>query len=353
MTIRKQAAKPHRPATAATPSSQPGPKSPPLQIPIGSRKSALALVQTYHVRDCLQTRNPHTTFPLVTMSTQGDKVLDVALSKIGEKALFTKELEVALEAGEVDLVVHSLKDLPTTLPPGMEIGAMLEREDPRDAVVLKDHPDYTGRTLETLPRGSVVGTSSVRRIAQLSRRFPHLVFQDVRGNLNTRLQKLDDPAGPYAALILAVAGLRRLDWPHRISQILPEETMLHAVGQGALAIECRSNDQRTLDLVRPLIHSDTLLRCTAERTLMRELEGGCSVPLGVYTELAGSGPTRTLRLHALVASLDGSQVVEAEIIATIGTTQDPAAAANLGLEVAAIMKAKGAKKLLDSIRGPK
>ncbi|KAJ1912742.1 porphobilinogen deaminase, partial [Tieghemiomyces parasiticus] len=205
------------------------------------------------------------------MSTQGDKIQDVALSKIGEKALFTKELEVALEDGRVDLVVHSLKDLPTTLPAGMGICAMLEREDPRDAVVLNPRHANLG-TLDRLPPGSVVGTSSVRRIAQLRRQFPHLTFADVRGNLNTRLRKLDDPQGTYDALILAVAGMRRMGWADRISQILPESTILHAVGQGALAVECRLEDTRIFQLVKPLVHQDTQLRCTAERAVMRELE---------------------------------------------------------------------------------
>ncbi|KAJ1958588.1 porphobilinogen deaminase [Dispira parvispora] len=330
--------------------SGPNPSTDSHVKPVGSRKSALALVQTNYVRQRLQDLHPDTTFPLVTMTTTGDNILNVALSKIGEKSLFTKELEVALEAKQVDLVVHSLKDLPTTLPPGMVIGAILEREDPRDAVVMKNQLPY--RTLEALPPGSVVGTSSVRRIAQLKRKYPHLQFADVRGNLNTRLQKLDQADGPFSALILAVAGLRRLDLNHRITEILPESTILHAVGQGALAVECRENDQDTLALLQSLNHHSTLARCVAERTLMRELEGGCSVPLGVCTEWQGAGAEQRLQLRALVATLDGGEVIEAEDSILLNPTDANSTekATSLGLSVAALMKSRGAKELLDSIR---
>ncbi|KAJ1914153.1 porphobilinogen deaminase [Tieghemiomyces parasiticus] len=321
-------------------------------VPIGTRKSALALIQTHHVRDLLQRAHPDLQFPLLAMSTQGDKIQDVALSKIGEKALFTKELEVALEDGRVDLVVHSLKDLPTTLPAGMGICAMLEREDPRDAVVLNPRHASLG-TLDRLPPGSVVGTSSVRRIAQLRRQFPHLTFADVRGNLNTRLRKLDDPQGTYDALILAVAGMRRMGWADRISQILPESTILHAVGQGALAVECRLEDTRIFQLVKPLVHQDTQLRCTAERAVMRELEGGCSVPLGVYTELSDPTPgARSLRLRACVVSLDGQEYIETEHTIVLEGTDDLEAAERLGRLVADKMRRRGASELLASIRSP-
>ncbi|KAJ1976596.1 porphobilinogen deaminase [Dimargaris xerosporica] len=335
-------------APIACPSAQGNTESNAKRFPIGSRKSALALIQTNHVRDRLSQLFPKATFPLVTMSTQGDKILDVALAKIGEKALFTKELEVALEAKQVDLVVHSLKDLPTTLPAGMVIGAILEREDPRDAVVMKYGHPY--RSLADLPPGSVVGTSSVRRIAQLRRRFPTLDFQDIRGNLNTRMKKLDDPQGPFDALILAAAGLQRLGWRNRITQVIPEHTMLHAVGQGALAVECRADDAATLRLVAQLTHSDTLLRCVAERTVMRVLEGGCSVPLGVYTEFLGTGSKRTMRLHCLVASLDGQKIVEAELTQPMLPTANESVAQDLGLAVADLMKRRGARALLEKIK---
>ena len=196
---------------------------------VGSRKSQLALIQTRFVISELKKIRPELEFEIVEMSTVGDNVLDKALSKIGEKSLFTKELEVALEKRDVDFVVHSMKDLPTTLPPGMVIGAVLEREDPRDAVIIKS--DSPSKSLAELPPGSVIGTSSLRRAAQLRSAYPGLVFQDVRGNLNTRLRKLDDPQGPYSALILAVAGVARMGWAERISQHLDADLCLHAVGQ--------------------------------------------------------------------------------------------------------------------------
>ncbi|ORY00283.1 porphobilinogen deaminase [Basidiobolus meristosporus CBS 931.73] len=317
-------------------------------ISIGSRKSQLALIQTYYVRDRLKEVYPEREFPVVKMSTTGDKVLDVALSKIGEKSLFTKELEVALENHTVDLVVHSLKDLPTTLPPGMVIGAILEREDPRDAVVLAER--FQGLTLEDLPEASVIGTSSVRRIAQLKAKYPQFNFQDIRGNLNTRLAKLDDPNGPYAAIILAVAGLKRMGWESRISQIMVESDMLHAVGQGALGIECREGDERILDLLSFLNHRDTRLSCFAERGFMRKLEGGCSVPIGVTTEwLDDAGtPNRRLRLHGIVSSPDGQEVIRDQIIEEIG--DDETKATGLGEHLAELFISKGAERILEPLK---
>ena len=213
------------PAAAAVPEEIPQK----TVMKVGSRKSQLALIQTRFVISELKKIQTERDFEIVEMSTVGDNVLDKALSKIGEKSLFTKELEVALEKCEVDFVVHSMKDLPTSLPPGMVIGAVLEREDPRDAVIIKADSEW--KSLSELPDGSVVGTSSLRRAAQLRAAFPGLNFQDVRGNLNTRLRKLDDPSGPYCALILAVAGVVRMGWTERISQHLGPDLCLHAVGQ--------------------------------------------------------------------------------------------------------------------------
>ncbi|GAB6018805.1 hypothetical protein CHUAL_000466 [Chamberlinius hualienensis] len=270
------------------------------RIRVGSRKSQLALIQTNIVVDSLKKRFKDLEFEIVTLDTVGDNVLDKALSKIGEKSLFTKELEVALAEREVDLVVHSLKDMPTTLPEGMTIGAILEREDPSDAVVL--HPKFSSRSLSTLPEGSVLGTSSLRRIAQLRKRYPRLEFENVRGNLNTRLRKLDE-GDHYAALILATAGLARMGWSDRINQKLPDDICLHAVGQGALAIEIRSQDAKIQKLVDFLNHKETLLRCVAERAFMRKLEGGCSVPVAVSSSLQNE----MLTLKGGVFSLDGSR----------------------------------------------
>lgn len=267
---------------------------------VGSRKSQLALIQTDFVISELTRLVPGHTFSVVQMSTLGDNVLDRALSKIGEKSLFTKELEVALEAGEVDFVVHSMKDLPTTLPPGMVIGAVLERQDPRDAVVMAT--GCPASSLKELKSGDVVGTSSLRRAAQLKANFPHLEFQDVRGNLNTRLRKLDDPSGPYSALILAVAGISRMGWEDRISEYLGNDTCMHAVGQGALAVECRSSDRATLQLLAPLHHRETVLQTIAERAFMKTLEGGCSVPVAGACTVLDNG----LELKGGVWSLDGT-----------------------------------------------
>ncbi|UYV62940.1 HMBS [Cordylochernes scorpioides] len=278
----------------------------------------LAMIQTQMVCDQLQALHPGLQLEVITMDTLGDKTLDKALSKIGEKSLFTKELEVALEQGEVDLVVHSLKDLPTVLPPGMVVGAISQREDPRDAVVIKKSSSH--KRLQDLPPnsvtnkgcGSVIGTSSLRRIAQLTASHPHLKFETIRGNLNTRLSKLDNK-DDYAAIILAAAGLQRLGWQDRISQVLNSEECLHAVGQGALAVECRAQDTKILSLLAPLCHQETLLSCLAERAFMRTLEGGCSVPIAVSSS-ATSTQCKTqqeicvqLELTGAVFSLDGSK----------------------------------------------
>ncbi|XP_067007411.1 porphobilinogen deaminase [Anabrus simplex] len=272
-------------------------------IVVGSRKSQLALIQTNHVIKCLQEYYPNKKFKIVTMSTMGDKILDKPLPKIGEKSLFTKELEIALANKDVDLVVHSLKDLPTTLPDGMCIGAVLKREDPRDSVVL--HPNMQGKTLETLPEGSVIGTSSLRRTAQLKRKYPHLRVSDIRGNLNTRLKKLDTD-DKYQAIVLASAGLIRMDWEKRIEQTLEADDMLYAVGQGALAVECGERDLPILQLLERLHHGPTALKVLAERSFLRTLGGGCSAPVAVHSVLRGN----ELTLTGAVWSLDGSQTLE-------------------------------------------
>ncbi|CAG8544603.1 136_t:CDS:2 [Paraglomus occultum] len=314
---------------------------------IGSRKSQLALVQTQQVHDALVAAYPSLTFSITSMTTVGDHILNQPLFQIGERSLFTKELEIALQNKVVDLVVHSLKDLPTRLPDGMTIGAILTRENPKDALVIKK--GLTAKSLEDLPKGSVVGTSSVRRIAQLKKAFPDLEFQNVRGNLNTRLSKLDAPDGPYSAIILAVAGLVRLGFDDRITQILPESVILHAVGQGALAIECRAEDTDVLHLLSVLDDRDTRLRCTAERALLRTLEGGCSVPIGVSTEfLDGQDEKKILRLKGLVASLDGSEVVTSEVIKEIDGNGIEAAT-ELGQEVAKSLVEKGADQILANL----
>ena len=309
--------------------------SPPRPIRIGSRKSQLALVQTHWVRDQLQSHFGDRTFEIQTMQTQGDKILDVALSKIGDKGLFTQELEDGMLSGDTDFAVHSLKDLPTRLPQGLMLGCVTEREDPADALVV--HERNKDRQLETLPEGAVIGTSSLRRLAQLRHHYPHLRFKDIRGNLNTRLQKLD--SGDYDAIVLAAAGLHRLNMSDRIHQIIPAAISLHAVGQGALGIECRSEDPDILQLLKALEHKPTAQRCYAERAFLRELEGGCQVPIGVNTTIEGD----SLTLVGMVASVDGQKMVKDT---ATGAAVDAEA---IGIQLAQQLRAQGATEILAEI----
>ncbi|KAM3921426.1 porphobilinogen deaminase [Leptodactylus fuscus] len=335
-------------------------------IRVGTRKSQLARIQTDSVVEKLTNKFPQADFEIVAMSTTGDKILDTALSKIGEKSLFTKELENALERNEVDLVVHSLKDLPTSLPPGFTIGAVCKRESPYDAVVF--HPKNVGNTLESLPTNSTIGTSSLRRAAQLKKRYPHLQFKDIRGNLNTRLKKLDEQ-NDFSAIILAAAGLRRMGWENRIDQILSPEQCLYAVGQGALAIEVRAKDQDILSMVSALQDPHTVLRCVAERAFMKRLEGGCSVPVAVSTKIEDS----QLYLTGAVYSLDGSDSLKETMqtnvvfpneevdgpnddgqhvgITALGVPRRALdSAEHLGIELADLLLSKGAKEILTVAR---
>jgi hydroxymethylbilane synthase len=236
---------------------------------------------------------------------------------------------------DTDLAVHSLKDLPTRLPEGLVLGCVTERENPADALVV--HEKHKDLQLETLPAGAVVGTSSLRRLAQLRHNYPYLTFKDIRGNLNTRLAKLD--TGEYDAIILAVAGLHRLGMSDRIHQIISPEVSLHAVGQGALGIECRADDTEVHELLKSLAHTPTALRCYAERAFLRELEGGCQVPIGVNTTLEGD----SLTLTGLVASLDGQRLVK-DIIT--GAAED---AEQLGIELAKSLRQQGAREILEEI----
>ena len=309
--------------------------SPPRTINIATRKSQLALVQTYWVQEQLQKSFPGRVFEVEKMSTQGDKILDVALSKIGDKGLFTKELELGLLRKTADLAVHSLKDLPTKLPDGLMLGCVSERVDPADALVV--HEKHKDKQLEDLPEGTVIGTSSLRRLAQLRYHFPHLVFKDIRGNLNTRLAKLD--AGEYDAIVLAVAGLKRLDMSDRIHQVIPAEISLHAVGQGALGIECREGDTEILELLAAIEHQPTKYRVLAERAFLRELEGGCQVPIGVNTSIDGD----TLTLTGMVAALDGNRLVKDTVSGTKTNAE------RLGIQLALNLREQGATEILEEI----
>ncbi|CDS37641.1 porphobilinogen deaminase [Echinococcus multilocularis] len=305
----------------------------PSVIRVGSRKSQLALLQTNFVINLLQLCHPQCKFEIVKISTTGDKVLDKELSKIGDKNLFTKELEFALLNGTVDFVVHSLKDVPTTVPEGLVLGCICSRAPPFDVVLMS--PSNRGRKLSELPPNSVVGTSALRRIAVLKRRFPHLNFLSVRGNLSTRLQKLDAPGSEevcgsitnpkYDALILAEAGVLRVGWKSRIDERLNWER--YAVGQGALACECRLGDSRIQPLLSSIHCESAALACIAERAFMNRLEGGCTTPIAVRTELSpggvagvkgvGIGRARFLCLDAAVLSLDGTKCVEGKLATSL------------------------------------
>ncbi|MBK9161030.1 MAG: hydroxymethylbilane synthase [Nitrosomonadales bacterium] len=313
--------------------SQTAPTSP-SRLVIASRESALAMWQAEHVRDRLRALYPQTQVSILGMTTQGDQILDVTLSKIGGKGLFVKELETALEDGRADLAVHSLKDVPMHLPEGFVLAAIGEREDPHDAFVSNQHEN-----LQSLPEGSVVGTSSLRRESQLRARFPHLKIEPLRGNVQTRLRKLDE--GRYAAIILAAAGLKRLGLGARIRNIISSEDSLPAVGQGALGIECRADRADVIACLQPLHHADTAACVLAERAMSRTLNGSCQVPLGGFAELREG----RLWMRGFVATPDGSRMLRAEAFGDCG---DPAA---LGIRVAEALLAQGAGEILAALNG--
>ena len=305
------------------------------ELRIASRRSQLAMVQTNWVKAELEKSHPELTITVEAMATQGDKILDVALAKIGDKGLFTKELEAQMLVGRAEIAVHSLKDLPTNLPEGLMLGCITEREDPADALVV--NAKNANHKLDTLPEGAVVGTSSLRRLAQLRHQYPHLSFKDVRGNVITRLEKLD--SGDYDCLILAAAGLERLGFGDRIHQIIPGDISLHAVGQGALGIECVEGKPEVLEIIKVLEHTTTSRRCLAERAFLRELEGGCQVPIGVNSQINNE----ELTLTGMVASLDGKRLIRDE---ASGSAADPE---SIGIELAGKLKQQGAGAILKEI----
>jgi len=300
-------------------------------IRIGTRDSLLAMWQAEWVQSQLTMLYPQFKFELVPMKTKGDKILDVPLSKIGDKGLFTKELENGLLNQELDMAVHSLKDMPTLLPTGLTISAFCEREEPRDVFLSKN-----GITLEELPSGAIIGTSSLRRKAQLNHYRSDLDFMDLRGNLQTRWKKLIE--SDMDGIVLAAAGVKRLGWEERITQILPEEVMLPAVGQGSIAIEIVENRSDIHELLSRLNHGATEQAVRAERALMRKLEGGCQVPIGALAQVVEG----QIILRGMVASLDGVRLIKAEATGT-----DPE---TVGLEVAECLIALGATAILAEIR---
>ncbi len=304
------------------------------EIRIATRKSALALWQADYVKARLEQAHPGLTVTLVPMVSRGDKLLDSPLSKIGGKGLFVKELENALLDNEADIAVHSMKDVPMDFPEGLGLFCICEREDPRDAFV-----SNTFKSLEALPAGSIVGTSSLRRQTQLLARRPDLQIRFLRGNVNTRLAKLD--AGEYDAIILAAAGLIRLGFEDRITDSISIEDSLPAGGQGAVGIECRSADAEIHQLLAPLHHHDTAVRVTAERALNKHLNGGCQVPIACYAVLEGE----QLWLRGLVGEPDGGRLLNAQARAP------QAEAERLGVEVAEALLRQGADQILKAVYG--
>lgn len=298
-------------------------------IRIATRKSPLALWQAYYVRDALQAAHPGLEVELVTMVTKGDIILDTPLAKVGGKGLFVKELEVAMLEGRADLAVHSMKDVPVDFPEGLGLVTICEREDPRDAFVSNQYA-----CVDELPQGAIVGTCSLRRQCQLKEYRPDLVIKELRGNVGTRLGKLD--AGEYDAIVLAAAGLKRLKLEERIASFIEPEQSLPAVGQGAVGIECRLDDERLIELLAPLNHTDTADRVKCERAMNITLEGGCQVPIGSYSLLEGDN----LWLRALVGEPDGTEMVRGEI-------RGPRAQAEeMGVKLANQLLDAGAREIL-------
>ena len=302
------------------------------KLRIATRKSPLALWQANHVRDALMARNPGLDVELFTMTTQGDKILDTPLAKVGGKGLFVKELELGILEGRADLAVHSMKDVPVEFPEGLGLAAILKREDPRDVLISK-----TFSSIDALPEGARVGTSSLRRQCQLRARRPDLEVLDLRGNVNTRLTKLDN--GDYDAILLAAAGVKRMGWEDRITEFLPPEQFLPAIGQGAIGIEIRVADERVSRVVKALNDEQTATRIRAERALNERLQGGCQVPIAGYSEISHG----VMVLRALVGRPDGTELVQGVI------SGKPEDGEELGQVLADDLLSRGAKQILAEV----
>lgn len=307
-------------------------KNAPQKLVIASRESALAMWQAKHIQAKLQALYPQCDVQILGMTTTGDQILDSPLARIGGKGLFVKELETALENGSADLAVHSMKDVPMNLPEGFALVATGEREDPRDAFVSNQ---YDG--LEALPAGSVVGTSSLRRQSQIQARFPHLKIESLRGNVQTRLRKLDE--GQYAAIILAAAGLIRLGLGDRIRSFISPQDSIPAVGQGALGIEINASRTDLIEILAPLNHVDTQLCVEAERGFSRALAGSCTVPLGAYATRDGNN----IHIIGFVASVDGAQMLREHMVGDVGNAEA------VGKALAAKLVSLGADHILSAL----
>ncbi|MCF6281259.1 MAG: hydroxymethylbilane synthase [Candidatus Polarisedimenticolaceae bacterium] len=305
-------------------------------IRIATRKSPLAMWQAEHVAAELKKAHPGLEIEILGMTTQGDKILDTPLAKIGGKGLFVKELEVAMLDGRADIAVHSMKDVPVELPDGLHLATILEREDPRDAFVSNNY-----KTLDELPKGARIGTSSLRRQCQLVQNRPDLQILPLRGNVNTRLRKLDE--GGYDAIILAAAGLKRLGFHDRITAEIGSELSLPAIGQGAVGIECRVDDARINELLAPLHHEDTAVCVRAERAMNNRLEGGCQVPIAGFALLEN----KQLWLRGLVGKVDGSEIIRGESKGT------PEEAEEMGFGLADLLLSQGADVILKELYADK
>jgi hydroxymethylbilane synthase len=306
------------------------------KVRIATRKSPLALWQAEHVKQELLHHHPELQVELVAMSTRGDKLLDAPLAKVGGKGLFVKELELAMLEGRADIAVHSMKDVPMEFPQGLGLHVICEREDPTDAFVSNNYTD-----LSQLPDNAVVGSSSLRRQTQIRAQYPNLKIKDLRGNVNTRLDKLDN--GEYDALILASAGLIRLDMSHRIASRLDTELCLPAGGQGAVGIECRSEDKAILALLSPLHHQDTASCVIAERAMNRRLQGGCQVPIACFAEL--SDDRQSVSIRGLVGSVDGQKILQSNLSGPVAQAQ------HLGEALADQLLEMGAGEILSEVLG--
>ena len=329
------------------------------KVIIGTRGSKLALWQAEWVKSELLKLNPALTIELNKIKTTGDKILDVPLAKVGGKGLFVKEIEEALLRGEAGLAVHSMKDVPTDFPEGLHLAVICKREDPRDAFIAQVKSEKLRiKSFKELPKGATIGTSSLRRSCQLLSIRPDLKIEQLRGNLDTRLRKLDE--GKFDAIMLAAAGVKRLGWAERITEVLEPDISLPAIGQGAIGIECRVDDEFTNKLIAPLNHSETSICVRAERACLKKLEGGCQVPIAAHARLISHKPSAVssqedaehqtlnaerLVMDGLVGSVSGDRIIKSHIE---GSPKD---AESLGIKLAEDLLSKGAKEILDEVYG--